>query len=320
MGTLTRSIARMVKGVPVLTGLGRSALRLLPDIPCTIQVQGVGPVRIRLRRNKGIWIWNRAFLLGTKDPAMGILNHLIRPGDVVYDVGSNIGLYARVMVQWFGADQVVCFEPMSENFELLKTNVTELNGSGKFRIFNVALGDSEGEEELQVDDMTSGSAVLDRVSGGKPSTGRRQQGLPPKTETVKVVPLDTLIERQGLRPPDVMKIDTEGAAALVLAGAHETIDRYGPRIVVSRHNLAEAEATVQKLGPLGYTCYGMVLHDGNKVYQKLEPGDEPNMPRKCDMLCSRTPADVEHRIDPITEIPQRAVAPETISGAAQPAE
>lgn len=305
MGGLT-TLMRRAKGVPLLRAVGRGALRLMPDIPCTIQVKDLGPIRIRLQRNRGIWISNRAYLIGEGDPATGVLNYLIRPGDVVYDIGANIGLYARVMVQWFGAGEVIAFEPMRENFELLAANVALLNGSGAIRPFNVALGDVEGDEDLQVDDMMSGTAVLDRVSGGQASVGRRQRGLEPRTERVKVVPLDVLVEREGLRPPDVMKIDTEGAGALVLAGGLDTIRRHGPRIVMSRHNLEEAEAAVQLLGPLGYACYGFVLDDGRQVYRRLSPGDEANMPRKCEILCSRTPEEVDRWVGPLMEVPEGA--------------
>ncbi len=291
--------------MPIVGGLSRRALRLVPDVPVTIRVGGVGPLRIRLRSHRGIWIKGLSYLVGTNDASTGILGHLIRPGDVVYDVGANIGLYARVMVHWFGARQVIAFEPMHANFELLSSNVA-LGGDGeRIRTFEVALGDAEGEEQLQIDDMLSGTAVLDRVSGGRPSAGRQTAGLPPRTESVRVVPLDSLVEREKLPGPDVMKIDTEGAAALVLKGGLRTIERYGPRLVVSRHNLEEAEATVRLLSPLRYACFGPVLDDGREVYRRLEPGDEPNMPVKCDILCSRDPAEVERRIAPLERIPDR---------------
>src|SRR5437016_14508220 len=96
----------------------------------------------------------------------GAMKRLIRPGDVSYDVGANVGLYARFMADVFGAAQVFAFEPMRDNSELLTANAKlSTTNASKIRVLKLALGDRDDQELLQVDDMMSASAVLDRVAG-----------------------------------------------------------------------------------------------------------------------------------------------------------
>ena len=52
----------------------------------------IGLFRIRARRNRSFWL--RDPLAQERFP-LAALRALVRPGDVVYDVGANIGLYTR---------------------------------------------------------------------------------------------------------------------------------------------------------------------------------------------------------------------------------
>lgn len=247
--------------------LGRLALTCLPDIRWATHVRPIGKMTIRLRRNRSFWL---------RDPLthewfmFGIFKRLIQPGDVVYDVGSNIGLYARFLVRCFGAGQVVGFEPMTENFELLSLNVRhDPIVAARVRVLKVALGDTDGQAALQIDDISSASAVLDSVTGGQASQSRRQYGLAPRTETVSVRRLDHLLAEEKLPPPRVMKIDIEGAGALALGGARQTLERYRPKLAVELHGQDEGRAVWDILAPLGYHCFGYVARDGVNTYAEV---------------------------------------------------
>ena len=79
---------------------------------------------------------------------INLIRSLVRPGDVVLDIGSNIGFYSRMLSDLAGAaGEVHCFEPDKDNFRHLaetignRTNVT-LN--------NMAVGDYTGESELYI--------------------------------------------------------------------------------------------------------------------------------------------------------------------------
>jgi FkbM family methyltransferase len=265
------SLADFVRSHALLRKCAHAAVRLIPDRPHTIKVPDLGPVRIRMRRHRHM-LWENA---GVGEALMmAIFRRLIRPGDVVYDIGANIGLYTRMMIAWFGADRVIAFEPMRENFDLLQANIALGKLGDRVQAFQLALSDAEGDEELQIDDMTSGTAVLNSISGGKASIGRQEFGLLPLTERVEVVRLDDFIETRNLPPPQVMKIDTEGAEVKVLRGAMETLRGSRPRLAIALHALDKTIGTLAILDELGYFTFGFAqTSGGDRAWRQLHASD-----------------------------------------------
>lgn len=217
-----------------------------------LSIRPIGRFRVRLGRDRRFWLRHP---LTHERWALGGLERMIRPGDVVYDIGANLGLYARFMVQAFGASRVVAFEPMRGNLGDLEANLRLGGVADRVRVFPMALADREGEELLQTDDVASGAAVLDRVTKGDACESRRNYGMPARTERVRVVPLDALVARESLPPPSVMKIDVEGAEGLVLRGAKETILRHRPRLVIELHGPSTAREVIPLLEDWGYVMY-----------------------------------------------------------------
>jgi len=197
----------------------------------------------------------------------------VRPGDVVYDVGANIGLHVRFVVGCLHARQVVAFEPASDNVELLKRNLELGQMSDQVRILPIALADVDGEQEFQLDDVSSASGVLNSVSVGNASESRNQYGFPPLTTTVEVAALDSLLQRERLPAPDVIKIDIEGAEGLMLRGARKTLERFGPRLAIELHGFSQAREVLSLLSEIGYTSFGYVASQGTFAYRELSADD-----------------------------------------------
>jgi FkbM family methyltransferase len=249
--------------------LGLLALRLVPDMRRRIEIDHIGPFEIRLRRHRSFWIRSP---IAAEAVMLGYLKHLTRPGDVAYDIGANVGLYARFLAS-FGAGQVIAFEPMRDNVELLQANVALAGAdASKLRVECLAVGDKDGEELLQVDDVMSATASLDRLTDGDPSYGRKTYGLPPLTERVRIARLDTLIA-QGLPPPQVMKIDVEGAEIWVLEGASKTLTEHRPGLAIELHGLDKAEGVLDLLDRHGYQAFAYVLEGKRAVYRRILPGE-----------------------------------------------
>jgi FkbM family methyltransferase len=228
---------------------------MIPDVPCTISVPELGRVRIRLRRHRWM-LWEQFARSDTL--TFGMFARLIRPGDVAYDIGANIGIYSRVMHQWFGAARVIAFEPMRDNFALLQRNIALGLLQPIITPHRIALSDADGEEQLQIDDMSSGTAVLSSVSGGQPSIGRSEFGLPALSESVHVVMLDHFIAQHQLARPTMMKIDTEGAEVKVLRGARQTLLDHPVRICLATHGDDKARDSIALLNDFGYSVFGFV--------------------------------------------------------------
>jgi FkbM family methyltransferase len=273
--------------------LGVMALKCVPDIRRRIDVDHIGPFVIRLRRNRSFWIRSP---LATEGLMLGYLKRLIQPGDVVFDIGANVGLYTRFIAH-FGAGQVFAFEPMSENVDLLRKNVA-LARSGRFEVMQMALSDKDGDELLQVDDVMSGTASLDRVRGGEASFGRKIYGLSPLTERVRVARLDTLVASGKLPPPQVMKIDVEGAEELVLEGASQVILEHRPALAIELHGSELAAAVITRLDRVGYCVFGYV-REGKKVrYTRLKPEDAGLLGSYDHIVADTRPERIETPIEP----------------------
>lgn len=247
--------------------LGRWALKCVPDMRVRMLIEPIGDFHIRLRRNRSFWL--RHPLTHELFP-LGALQRLVKPGAVVYDVGANIGLYARFILKQFGARCVVCFEPMTDNRALLEANIRAGACQEQVQVMPWALCDKEGEEDLQVDDMMSGSAVLDRVTGGAAANGRKQYGMEGLTEKVSVARLDQLVASHRLPSPDVIKVDIEGAEGLMLEGARETLRKTQPDLLIELHGSAVAARVFRTLTDLGYACFGELTVDGRKDYRQLD--------------------------------------------------
>jgi FkbM family methyltransferase len=201
------------------------------------------------------------------------LQRIIRKGDVVYDIGANIGLYSRFIVQRFHASHVYAFEPIPGNRSMLAENLKIGNCTDRVTILPCAIGDEDGTAAFQVDDVSSGTGALDSITEGKASWSRRQYGLPPLVVHVTTSRLDTLLKTQSLPKPDVVKIDIEGAEALALEGARQTLVSHSPHLAIEIHGPEVGQKVLRVLWSLGYYCFGWFDPHGANVYKKLTPDD-----------------------------------------------
>ncbi len=69
----------------------------------------------------------------------------LRPGDVFYDIGANVGFLTVIGARLVGAGgHVIAFEPVPENAAAVRHNCA-LNGFGNVRIFEMAVADEVGK-------------------------------------------------------------------------------------------------------------------------------------------------------------------------------
>lgn len=191
---------------------------------------------------------------------------LVRPGAVVVDVGANFGLYAAHAALYAGSDgSVFAFEPGPDAFAILQSNIARNSLRGRVTAVQAAIGPADGRATFRV--------AADSAFSGLRDTGRsRTVG----HIDVELCALDSYSPLAG-RAVDLIKIDTEGGEAGVLAGAHELLAR-SPEVVVmfefSHKNLdadgrAQLIAELERLQGAGLALF---RRDGGRLAE-LQPSE-----------------------------------------------
>lgn len=139
---------------------------------------------------------------------MGIMKKTIMPGDVVVDVGANIGswsLLASESVTQVG--KVFSFEPDPRNFIVFQKNIATRNASN-IQAFATAVGNTTGHTFLYINPRNAGDHRC-----WSSDVGRGKICVP-------MVQLDTFLNS---KPINILKVDTQGYEVKVLQGAKQTI-------------------------------------------------------------------------------------------------
>ncbi len=158
-------------------------------------------------------------------------------GQVVYDIGANIGLTTLFFSREVGEQgMVVAFEPVPANLKRLKDNL-RVNHTTNVRVYDSALGEKEQTAEIAFTPEATGIATIRTDIMKRYHQKYRIEMIP-----IKVVPLDRLLEREEIPPPHFIKIDVEGFEYAVLRGAEKTITQYKPRIFVEIHGANPEDA------------------------------------------------------------------------------
>ncbi len=169
-----------------------------------------------------------------------MVRHLPR-GGVFFDVGANLGFFSLLAAHLSGLDagRVYAFEAAPDNAEAIRVNAA-LNAIPNVEVLAVAVADRAGRGRLQVVDDQSWSKLADY--GEHPFTER--------IVDVELVAIDDLVASGRVPPPDLVKIDVEGAELAVLAGMRETLARHRPAIICELHDTHEP--FVAFMGEFGY--------------------------------------------------------------------
>lgn len=175
------------------------------------------------------------------------LRRFLKLGDTVYDIGANVGFYtlfASVLIGELG--HVFSFEPLPENLRELKRHL-ELNLVRNCTVIDAAVSSSDGEAAFDLS--------VDHCTGHLATTG---------TLRVRTVTLDRLMKETGLRPPNLMKIDIEGAEYECLRGAADIIQNFRPVIFLATHGREVHLACSGLLAQWGYRITALTAETPDK--------------------------------------------------------
>lgn len=167
---------------------------------------------------------------------------LIQPGDAIWDIGANVGLFSFSAAARAGAlGKVLAIEPDPWLTMLLRRSaMVHVANAAPVEVFSVAVADVLGTAEFHIAKRGRSSNF---VSGfGSTQTGGTRTSFP-----VMTVTLDWLAERW--EKPSLVKIDVEGMEHLVLRGAGKVLEAKPTLIIeVTRSNTAEIIRTLTDRG------------------------------------------------------------------------
>jgi FkbM family methyltransferase len=140
-------------------------------------------------------------------------------GDVLVDVGANVGLYSLCAARFRGV-RVFAFEPESQNFALLNVNIHRNDLQDSIVAYCVALADETRFDTLYLSSFEPGASCHAFGESLRPDgsalTAAFRQGCFATT-------LDALIESGAIPVPRHIKIDVDGIEHKVIRGAAHTL-------------------------------------------------------------------------------------------------
>lgn len=158
----------------------------------------------------------------------------LHPGDLVLDVGGNVGQYTVLFGSLVAPNgKVVAFEPDPLSKKMLARNVA-LNGfSDRIQIEELALFDTNGTHSFfSAGGEATASLVAAASGGGKGTSVSGGQEF-----TVKTMRLDDYLSSKNLKSPDWIKLDAEGAEINILNGARDVLQSQA-KIICELHPYA----------------------------------------------------------------------------------
>lgn len=166
---------------------------------------------------------------------------------IFWDVGANIGLYTWQCALARPDSQMISFEPDPKNLRCLE-RTSEAWALPRHTIMATAVAEKSGRAGFCVDDLAGATGMLEC---DEESFNQRHYGMAPRRIEVETITLDDFIRDRP--PPDVMKIDVEGAELRVLRGAARLLAQHRP--VLFFESFEHGADILEQLKPLGYMAW-----------------------------------------------------------------
>jgi len=195
------------------------------------------------------------YLLGAFERStVSTLEKLVKPGDVVLDIGANIGAHTLGLARSVGQNgQVYAFEPADFAFAKLKRNLAlnpELDSRTLAR--QILLSAS-------VADPSQGQIYASWPLENDVSVHPKHRGRLVTAQKATVDTLDHFAESEGIGRLDLIKIDVDGHELPVLRGGLNLLKRFHPVLLMEMSPYVHAEennsfaSLVELLREAGYS-------------------------------------------------------------------
>jgi FkbM family methyltransferase len=176
-----------------------------------------------------------------------VMRRVVRSGDVVFDIGANIGLHTALLAELVGpSGHVHAFEPNSGLLHALRQTASY---AGNVTVHEFGLAAYAERRAFYIPEDQSMASLADWTEGRVGEV---------HTATCELEVVDDLVRSGRLPPPRFIKCDVEGAETLVFRGARETLDRPDGPIVLYEANGLSSKA------------FGLPIHAATALLRELE--------------------------------------------------
>jgi FkbM family methyltransferase len=195
----------------------------------------------------------RRLLARTREPwTVEWLEQSLTAGDVLYDIGANVGAYSLIAaMQPEVSVQVVAFEPSAANFLSLCHNIAINQVADRVIPLPIALSDGTGLSNFNYRSLSSGTAQH-ALEGSTAARTVTLDFAPVFRQPVLTYRVDDAISALSLPPPTHLKIDVDGAELGVLHGAAETLRSPSLRTVLIEISVSLSDEATRVLEAAGF--------------------------------------------------------------------
>lgn len=165
--------------------------------------------RVRRAYECGYFIYKRLLEAGPVSP----LQAFIEPGSTVIDAGANVGFFSVPFGRWVGpTGRVLAIEPGPANLHSLRERIARAGLEDVVECVAAVAVDFDGEARIELNHENPTDHRLGDLG-----------------EPVTAVTIDSLVAGDHRRVA-LIKVDVQGAEAMVLAGAMRTIAAHQPAL------------------------------------------------------------------------------------------
>lgn len=198
----------------------------------------------------------RPRLTNVDPPLLRLATEVVRPGNSIWDIGANLGLFSFAAAVAAGpTGHVLAVEPDVMLVRLLRRSAEVNQRHAPVEVLPAAIADCVGVGRFHI-------ARRNRSTSHLEGFGTTQTGGVRATELVPTLTLDWLASRMG--SPDVIKIDVEEAEMLALTSAADVLQSH-PTIICE-----VAGAHAEPLGAL-LRSHGYTIYDGDQLAPQRMP-------------------------------------------------
>lgn len=222
-------------------------------------------VKVLLRSNDHLSLW--AYMFGLDKKMIITLENILKPGNIVIDIGAHKGLYSLICSRLVGdKGKVFSFEPVPALLRGLRENVA-LNKIENIMSFENAVGKENGKAAF----------YISKKGGDEWSSLYRWNLARNRANDVHVIKIDDWAEDNCIKKIDLIKVDAEGSEIDVIIGAEKTLRRGKIKAIIMEFNPETQMAAnrscrelYESVEAIGYRWYELPFMSGREIDGRVE--------------------------------------------------